>query len=344
MEFDLEACSEEGLERRLSRPSNHLVEMMKRLKGDIMILGISGKIGVSLGMQAMSAIRESGVSRKVYGVARFSKTADREKLTAAGVRTIVCDLMEREQVERLPKVENVIFMAGRKFGTDGSEDVTWAQNVVVPGLVAEHFRDSRIVAFSTGCVYPLRTIEQGGCSEDCMPSPIGEYSQSCLGRERIFEYYSRKYGTKLLLFRLNYSVDLRYGVLNDIGRAIWEGREVDNTVEYFNVIWQGDVTANALLSLELAANPRVILNVTGLETANVEETAREMGRIMGKDVRFKGNPGKWNYLSDASEMCRLFGKPSVSLEQLVVMQAEWIKNGGVSIGKPTHFEVNNGRF
>ena len=344
MEFEGKIGSIDDLEAFLSRPSQALIELMKRLKGDIMILGISGKIGVSLGLQAMSAIHAAGIDKKVYGVARFTEKKEREKLMSAGVIPITCDLMEREQVEALPKVENVIFMAGRKFGTNGSEEITWVMNVVVPALVAEHFKASRIVAFSTGCVYPMRAVEEGGCVEECPPAPIGEYSQSCLGRERIFEYYSKKNGTKLLLFRLNYSVDLRYGVLDDIGRAIWEGRMVNNSVGYFNAIWQGDVTANALRSLELADSPPVILNVTGPEIASVKETAQKMARMMGREVVFNGEAGKLNYLSDSGKMCQLFGKPSVSLEELIRMQADWISHGGISIGKPTHYEVNNGRF
>lgn len=336
--------SEEKLEKALSVPTPELIEMMKRLDGDIMILGIAGKIGVSMGLQAVEAVRQAGANKKIYGVSRFSQKADQAKLEKAGVITIPCDLMERSQVEKLPQVKNVIFMAGRKFGTQGSEAVTWAMNVIVPALVAEHFKASRIVAFSTGCIYPLRSVEQGGCTEEVAPAPVGEYSQSCLGRERIFEYYANKYGTKLLLFRLNYSVDLRYGVLDDIGRAIWEGREVNNSVGYFNVIWQGDVTANALRSLELADNPVKILNVTGPETASVEDTALKMGKLMGKEVRFKATPGEWNYLNNAGLMCRLFGYPHVSLDELIELQAQWIKNGGLSIGKPTHFEVNNGKF
>ena len=344
MFFEQEINTEKTLEKALSLPGEELVKMMARLDGDIMILGIAGKIGVSMGLQAVEAIRQAGVVKRVYGVARFSHPGDKEKLEAAGVVTIACDLMEREQVVLLPKVRNVIFMAGRKFGTQGSEEATWAMNILAPALVAEHFRESRLVVFSTGCVYPLRSVAEGGCTEEDAPAPIGEYSQSCLGRERIFEYYAKKYGTRLLLFRLNYSVDLRYGVLDDIGRAIWEGREVNNTVGYFNVIWQSDVTADALRCLELADSPRAILNITGPELASVEETALLMGKLMGKEVRFRGVPGDVGYLSNAQKMCQLLGKPRVTLEELVRMQAKWIASGGVSIGKPTHFEVNNGKF
>ena len=336
--------SVEKLDAFLSLPHPELVEMMKRLEGDIMILGIAGKMGVTMGMQAVEAIKAAGVEKKVYGVARFSNPEERVKLDKAGIITIACDLMEREQVEKLPQVPNVIFMAGRKFGTGGSEELTWAMNVLVPALVAEHFKASRIVAFSTGCVYPLMSVKDGGCSEEVAPAPVGEYSQSCLGRERVFEYYSKKNGTRILLFRLNYAVDLRYGVLHDIGRAIWEGREVNNTVGYFNVIWQGDANAAALRALELADSPCAILNVTGPETATVEKAAKIMGGIMGKEVRFAGTPGDLNYLNDAGKMCELFGYPRMGLDEMIRLQAQWIADGGISIGKPTHFEVNNGKF
>jgi len=336
--------SVEKLETLLAEPSDALIEMMKRLEGDIMILGIAGKMGVTMGAQAVNAIRKAGVEKNVFGVSRFSKPEERAKLEAMGIKTIPCDLLKQEEVENLPRVSNVIFMAGRKFGTEGSEALTWAMNTLAASYAAEHFKGSRIVAFSTGCVYPLRSVRQGGCIEEDAPEPVGEYSQSCLGRERIFEYYSQKYGTKLLLFRLNYAIDLRYGVLHDIGRAIWEGREVDNKVGYFNAIWQGDANSNALRCLELAGNPRTILNITGPETAGVEQVAIQMGRLMGKEVRFRTTPGELNYLNNPAKMCRLLGYPRMSMDEMVRLQADWIANGGISIGKPTHFEVSNGKF
>ncbi|MBO4513237.1 MAG: NAD(P)-dependent oxidoreductase, partial [Victivallales bacterium] len=332
------------LEKILSIPNAELIEMMTRLDGDIMILGIAGKMGVTMGRLAVNAIRAAGVEKKVFGVARFSNPEDREKLQSWGIETIACDLLDQEAVRKLPQVKNIVFMAGRKFGTEGSEAQTWAMNVLAPAYVAEHFRDSRIVAFSTGCVYPLVGVGTCGCTEDVPPSPVGEYSLSCLGRERIFQYYSDKFGTKLLLFRLNYSIDLRYGVLHDIARNIWEGRPVDNTVGYFNVIWQGDANSNALRSLELADCPASVLNVTGPEMASVEKTALMLGKLMDRDVSFKGEPGDLCYLNNSAKMCRCLGYPSVSLEQMIRWQADWIVNGGVSIGKPTHFEVNNGKF
>lgn len=344
MKYPERIADTEELEHLLSVPQAELIEMMKRLSGDIMILGIAGKMGVTMGRLAVNAIRAAGVNRKVFGVARFSHPGDREKLQAMGIETIACDLLDQESVRKLPQVENIIFMAGRKFGTDGSEDQTWAMNVLAPAYAAEHFRSGRIVAFSTGCVYPLVGVGSCGCTEEVVPLPVGEYAQSCLGRERVFQYCSNRFGTKLLLFRLNYSVDLRYGVLHDIARSIWEGRPVDNTVGYFNVIWQGDANANALRALELADSPAAILNVTGPETASVEKTALLLGRLMNREVTFKGTPGDRCYLNDSAKMCRCFGYPSVSLDQMIRWQADWIVNGGVSIGKPTHFEVNNGKF
>ncbi len=336
--------NETELGAMLSEPSPELKETMKRLDGDIMILGIAGKMGVTMGMLAVNAVRASGTAKQVYGVSRFSNAASREQLEKHGIRTIPCDLSERVQVEKLPQVRNVIFMAGRKFGTEGSEPLTWAMNTLVPAYTAEHFRESRMTVFSTGCVYPLRSVRQGGCSEDVPPAPVGEYSQSCLGRERIFQYAAQKYGTKVLLFRLNYSIGLSYGVLSDIGRAVWEDREVDNSVGYFNAIWQGDANSNALRSLELASNPPEILNITGPETASVEQTALQFGALMGKKVRFKGMSGDLGYLNNSAKMCRIFGYPHVSLDSMIRMQADWIMNGGTNLNKPTHFEVSTGRF
>ena len=334
----------EELEELLTVPSSELIALMKRLSGDIMILGIAGKMGVTLGRLAVNAIRAAGVKKKVFGVARFSNPEDRTKLESWGIETIACDLLDQMSVNQLPQVKNIIFMVGRKFGTEGSEAQTWAMNVLTPAYTSEHFRDSRIVAFSTGCVYPLVGVESCGCTEEILPIPVGEYSQSCLGRERIFQYFSARNGTPVLLFRLNYSIDLRYGVLHDIARNIWEGKPVDNTVGYYNVIWQGDANANALRALELADSPAAILNVTGPEIASVEKTALLLGRLMKKEVFFKGTPGDLCYLNNSARMCSCFGYPSVSLDQMIHWQADWIANGGISIGKPTHFEVNNGKY
>lgn len=336
--------NEQELEALHSKPQPGMIEFMKRLDGDIMILGIAGKMGVTMGRQAVEAIRAAGVSKKVYGAARFSDAASFDNLAANGIEPIRCDLVEPAQIAKLPKVKNVIFMAGRKFGTDGAEAQTWAMNVLAPYFMCDHFRDSSITVFSTGCVYPLVGPESGGCTEQVKPEPVGEYAQSCLGRERILEYGAAKFGTRMLFFRLNYAIDLRYGVLHDIAQRVWNNLPVSRSVSHFNVIWQGEANAFALRSLELADNPPALLNVTGREIIAVEDIAEAFGRAFGKEVSYEGVPSGRCYLSDASKCFNTLGSASVPLDWMIARQAEWIMDGGRSLGKPTHFEVNNGKF
>lgn len=338
--------SESELDLRLSSPSSELIEYFSTLNDDLLILGIGGKIGSSMGQMAVRAFAESGNKRRVIGVSRFSEAGVAENLNALGIETIPCDLLDRDAVSKLPHIKNVIFLAGRKFGSsDGGESLTWAMNTAVPANVAEHFRDSKIVVFSTGCVYPLATAASGGSTEECPVDPIGEYSQSCLGRERIFSYYASKYATELLFFRLNYAIDLRYGVLYDIASAIYEGRPVNNSVGNFNAIWQADVNDWALRSLKHCSNPANLLNVTGPETVSVDFAARYMAEIMGKDYSFTQEvPGDKGYLNNAAKAFRLFGYPSVTMAEMLQMQAQWLLQGGRSLNKATHFEVSDGKF
>ncbi|TWU58355.1 NAD-dependent epimerase/dehydratase family protein [Rubripirellula reticaptiva] len=335
--------AETQLDALLCRPSDALVEFMRGLDGDLMILGIAGKMGVSLGQLAVSAIGAAGVTKQIIGVARFSNPAAREQLETSGVKTIRCDLLDRESVSALPKVRNVLFMAGRKFGTAGDESLTWAMNTIVPANVADHFRDSNIVAFSTGCVYPLARVGEAP-SENAAPAPVGEYAQSCLGRERVFEYASKAWGTAVCLYRLNYAIDLRYGVLHDIADRIWRGEPVDNGSGAFNMIWQGDANQQALQCLGHCSSPARVINVTGPETLSTEEVANELGELLGKPVRFSSTPSERSYLSNSTKATELFGRPSVSAQQLIRWQAHWTKIGGRSLGKPTHFEVNDGTY
>lgn len=336
--------NEEMLEDLLSVPGDGVVAMMKRLDGDIMILGIAGKMGITLGRQAVNAVTEAGVNKRIFGVSRFSDKEARRKLEESGIETIACDLLDRHQVEKLPKVKNIIYMAGRKFGTDGSEDVTWAMNTMIPAYVGTYFRESRIVVFSTGCVYPLVSVISGGCTEDVKPEPVGEYAQSCLGRERVFEYCSKAFGTKILLFRLNYAIDLRYGVLHDIGMQVWNNQPVSNTVGHFNIIWQGDANAYALRSLEHCSSPAIPLNITGPETVSVKYIAEKFSHLMKRGISYSGENKDKCYLNNASRSFNLFKYPRIGLEHMIRWQAEWIMRGGSSLGKPTHFEVNNGKF
>lgn len=336
--------NEVELDKQLSRPPAALVDMMGRLDGAIIILGVAGKMGVTLAIMARRAAVEAGVEKRVIGVARFSSPDARDQLEKAGVETITCDLLDREAVSRLPRAANVIFMAGRKFGTQGEEELTWALNTVVPANVAEHFRQSRIVVFSTGCVYPLTTPASGGSQEDDRPSPIGEYAQSSLGRERVFQHYSKSKGTPICLLRLNYAVEPRYGVLHDIGGKILRGETIDLSTGHFNCIWQGDANGNALLALEQCRSPAAVLNCTGPVIHSVREVALDLGRRLGREVTFSGEAGEAVYLSDATRSHELFGSPSIDLSCMLEWTAEWMSSGGRSLGKPTHFEVRDGQF
>ncbi len=337
-------ANENELEEILSEPYPETIEMMRRLDGDIILLGVAGKVGPSLARMAVKACKAAGVEKRVIGVARFSDPAQKSLLGAAGVETITCDLSDAAQVAALPKVKNVIFLAGRKFGDVGSEPLTWIMNVIVPNNVAQEFVDSRIVAFSTGCVYPLLKVDGPGSSETDPALPVGEYANSCLGRERIFEHFSNTKGTEVLQYRLNYAIDLRYGVLTDIAQPIWEGRPVNRSVPVFNIIWQGDANNRALLCLEHTASPAAIMNITGPETLKTEDIAKKFGELFNKPVTFVGEPGANAFLNDASRSMELWGQPKVSADELIRMTAEWIMAGGRNLNKPTHFQVTDGQF
>ncbi|MBT3271875.1 MAG: NAD-dependent epimerase/dehydratase family protein [Spirochaetales bacterium] len=336
--------NESQLDDIMSTPSAGLIEMMKRLSGDIMILGIAGKMGHTLGRQAVRAIEEAGVQKKVIGVSRFSDSSMKEKIGNFGIENIGCDLLDPGQVEELPLAENVIFMAGRKFGTGGNEHFTWAMNTTVPAICARKFKSSRIVAFSTGCVYPLISPESGGSREVDSVGPVGEYSMSCLGRERVFEHYSTVFGTRAALVRLNYAIDMRYGVLYDIASKIINDGTADLTVPDFNAIWQGDATDQILRVLEHCDSPPFIINVTGPEQVSTREAALKLAELMGVDVDLQESTNKLALLSNSSIACALFGNPRISMDTLIRWTAHWVKNGGSSLGKPTHFEVKDGKY
>ena len=325
------------LEDELSRPSGADVECLKRLDGDILILGAAGKMGPSLARLCRRAADGAGTPRRVIAVSR-------RLLDEPGVEGIGCDLLDRAQVARLPECPNVLYLAGRKFGSSGSPELTWAMNTMAPAIVAERFCKSRIVVFSTGNVYALREAASGGSRESDAPAPVGEYAQSCLGRERIFEFFANVHGLRCLLFRLNYAVDLRYGVLVDIARKVFAGEPVDLTVPAFNAIWQRDANSYALRSLEHCASPPRVLNVTGAETLFVKATAEAFAERFGRRCEYLGTPGAWALLSDATAAHALMGPPGVTGERLTEMVADWVSAGGASLNKPTHFEVSDGKF
>ncbi len=338
-------ADEESLDELLSRPTPPVVALMQRLEGDLMVLGVGGKMGATVAVSAVRAAQAAGVDKSVRGVSRFSDPRTREHLEQQGVETLQCDLLDRRAAAELPSVENIIYMVGRKFGTQGEEDLTWATNVIVPNHVCQQFPDSRIVVFSTGCVYPLVSASTGGCTEQVPPDPVGEYAQSCLGRERVFQYCSRRRGLEACLLRLNYAVDLRYGVLHDIGRKVFQSEPVDLTVSHVNVIWQGDASRQALLSLELCASPPAILNVTGPETVSVRFLAETFAGLFGVEAEFVGGDAESHmYLSNAAKATALFGYPSVPLLTLIRWQADWIRRGERTLDKPTHYGVVDGQY
>ena len=332
------------LEEELSRPSAADIEAMRRIEGDILLLGAGGKMGFSLARLARRATDEAKLPRRVIAVSRFSSDEVVREFRDAGIETIAADLLDWPQVEKLPTCPNVLYLAGRKFGSSGRPDLTWAANVVAPVNVTRRFRESRIVAFSTGNVYPLRESHESASRETDDPAPVGEYAQSCLGRERIFEFASRENGTPCVLYRLNYAVDLRYGVLVDIAHKVFAGEPVDLSVPAFNVIWQRDANSIALRSLLYCTSPPQILNVTGLETVTVRETVEFFAERFGRAASFQGKEGRAALRSDASLCTSLFGAPEISARTLMEWVADWIASGGESLNKPTHFEVSDGRF
>ncbi len=331
---------ERALDERLSRPGPALIDFMRRLDGDILVLGASGKVGPTLARMAHRAIQQAGVTRRVIAVARSGL----EALSAEGIETRRCDLLDRSALEALPRPANVVYLVGRKFGSTGQESQTWATNVLAAAQAAEVFADSRIVAFSTGCVYPLCDVRAGGATEATPPAPVGEYAMSCLGRERVFEHASLTRGTRAVQIRLNYAVELRYGVLADLARRIYQHEAIDVTTGHANVIWQGDACDYALRALELAASPQALLNVTGPETFSVRHVAQRLGELLERPVRFTGQENGWGYLNDASRAHGLFGYPSVPLETLLAWTARWVRQGGPTLDKPTHFEVQDGKY
>lgn len=336
--------NEDQLEELLSRPSAAVINLFKILEGDLIFLGIAGKIGPSIARMAKRACEEAGVTKRIIGVSRFSNEQEKNQIESCGIETIRGDLLNPDFVKSLPQVKNVIFLAGMKFGSEGNLSMTWAMNTYVPALVAEHFKESRIVAFSTGCVYPLTIIESGGSTETDKPDAIGEYAQSCLGRERMFEYGSTKFGTPVTLIRLNYSVEMRYGVLVDVASKVKNDRVVDLAMGYFNVIWQGDMNSMSLLSLKQCTTPPAIINLTGPETLSVRQVALEFGRLLGKTPKFRGEEAPTALLSNAGLSHRLFGEPTVSTTLLIQWIAHWINHENRLLNKQTHFEVRDGKY
>jgi nucleoside-diphosphate-sugar epimerase len=336
--------NEEKLDAMLSEPSSVLIDDIKRIQGNILILGAGGKIGPSLCILAQNAIKAAGIKKRILAVTRFTDPFAVRLLERKGIETISMDLLDTTALKELPVFENVIFMAGRKFGTKGQEALTWAMNTSLPAFVADRYKNANIVVFSSGNIYPLRPLSSGGCTEEDAVEPKGEYAMSCLGRERAFEYAANKYGTKVLLYRLNYAADLRYGILCDIAEKLLARQPISIRIPCFNCIWQGNVNEIAIRGLLHCASPAAKLNVTGPELVYVKNTAERMAAALNVEPVFKDEAGEEAYISNASKAIELFGYPSVSAGELIVWQVEWIKAGGRRLNKPTHFEEGEGNY
>jgi len=329
-----------ALDDLLCRPSQALVDDLRKVDGDIMILGVAGKMGPTLAGLAKAALPD----RRIIGVARFSDVSVQGWLQARGIETINCDLLDEAAVNALPKTANIVFMAGRKFGAEGDLSLTWAMNAHVPALVAQAFAGSRIVAFSTGCVYPFVPVTGKGADEALSPDPPGEYAQSCVGRERMFEYFSRKFATPGRLFRLNYAIDMRYGVLHDIATKILQGKPIDVSLGHVNFIWQGDASAQALRCLAHCETPTSPINVSGREILSVRDLAAKLGARLGREPIIVGAEEPTAWLTDTSQAVKLFGLPIVDTAQLIAWTADWVARSMPSLGKPTKYEVRDGRY
>jgi nucleoside-diphosphate-sugar epimerase len=330
-----------ALEDFLSEPTPELVADLASVPGDILILGVSGKMGPTLARMAKRAAPE----KRIVGVARFSDASVRDALARTGVETLACDLLDRRAVEALPRLDNVVYMAAMKFGASGNPALTWAMNVHAPAIVAETFAAARIVAFSTGCVYPFVPVAGGGATEETPPvPPPGDYAYSCVGRERMFEHFSARLGTPGRIVRLNYAIDMRYGVLHDIAAKVRDGEPIDLTMGHVNIIWQGDANAVALRCLAHTTQPTTPINVTGPETVSVRSLAEAFGRHFGRAPKLTGSEAATGWVSNAARMVAELGPPRVPLERMIAWTADWLARGGATLGKPTHYEVRDGRF
>lgn len=336
--------TEADLERRLAEPTPAVLDALRPLGGDLVVLGAGGKMGPTLARMARRAFDLLGRRDRVIAVSRFSSPDAESALRLAHVETVRCDLADHRAVAALPEAPLVVFMAGQKFGTMDAPGTTWMMNTVVPAYAAERYAGSRIVAFSTGNVYPLTAVSAGGAREDHPLAPVGEYAASCLGRERVLDCTSRRDGTPMAIVRLNYAVELRYGVLVDIVRAVLRGDAVDLRMGYVNVIWQGDANARALQCFAHAASPPFVINVTGPETLSVRDLAEHAGRLLGKAPRLEGEEARDALLSDARRSVELFGPPAVSVGQMMAWIVDWLQRGGRVLDKPTHFEERRGAF
>lgn len=336
--------TEKQLDDMLTEPSEKLIEDLDKLDGDIIILGAGGKVGPTISVMLKRACEKCKKEHKIYAVARFQDPFVVDLLERENVTMLTADLTDPAQIATLPKVENVIYLVGKKFGTSQNACETWEMNVAVPALITQHFGAARYVVFSTGNVYPFTPLEDGGCTEDVTPDPVGEYGMTSLGRERIFEYAAKHYGAKVLIYRLNYAIDFRYGVLFDLSEKILADEPISLNVPAFNCVSQRYVSEVAIRSLLLASEDVEYLNVTGPEMISTKTAALGLAKALGKEVTFTGNPSEIALLSNSAKCIKLFGYPDMGIAEMIELQAQWILSGGRKLGKPTHFEEQKGKF
>ena len=340
-----DSVPDEGtLDEVMSRPSAGLIESVARGSGDLLVLGAGGKMGPTVARMAQRAFEAAGRDGQVIAVSRFSDPAARAGLDAVGVATIAGDLLEPAFLRELPDAPDVVFMAGRKFGSTGAEHLTWVMNAYLPGLVTRRFREARCVVFSTAAVYPFVPTDGRGAGEDLEPEPIGEYAQSCLARERMFEYAAQRWGTRSALIRLSYALDLRYGVLHDIAASLCGGHPVNVGMSTASVIWQGDACDLILRTLEHTSAPPLTLNVSGLEPIRIRDVAGAMGEVLDIEPEFEGTESDSALFVDCRRMAGLVGEPMTPLATVLGWTADWLRTGGRTLDKPTHFEVRDGKF
>jgi nucleoside-diphosphate-sugar epimerase len=336
--------STDQLDDLLSAPTPGVIETLSRLDGDILVLGVGGKMGPTLARMAARASQEAGMKRNIIGVARFSNPDLPKWLEKHGVQPLTCDLLDPKQIVTLPEAANVVVMTALKFGSTGRPGDTWAVNCWMPANICQRFAGSRIAAFSTGNVYPLTPISLGGSIETDPLAPVGEYAASCVGRERLYDYFSRSAGTRISIVRLNYACELRYGVLVDLARQILAGEPIDLAMGAANVIWQGDANAMTLQSLAHASSPPFVVNVAGPETLSIRRIGQQLGDLLGKPPIFVGTEGPEALLANGQLANRLFGYPQVPIQQLCQWIARWLLRGGELLDKPTKFQVRDGKF
>lgn len=337
---NISEIDESGLEDILSEPTEATRKTVATLNGNIVVLGAGGKMGPTLAMM----LKKASAGKNIYAVSRFSDKTVKSRIEQIGVKTIEADLLDESSYSNLPKIENVFFLAGMKFGTTGNQPLTWALNSFLPGMVARHYKNARIVVFSTGNVYPLVDIKSGGAREDTIPEPVGEYAQSCLGRERMFEYFSQLYNTPITIVRLNYANEPRYGIIVDLTLKILNNESIDLTTGAVNLIWQRDANDYIIQAISLAESPPAVLNVTGPDTVFIRQLAGQIGRELNKEPKFISREAQTALLSNASYCFSLFGEPKTTLEEMVSMIVKWVTSGKKVLNKPTKYDIRDGKF